>query len=261
MCWMRIQLLVAQKTPSCAPWLGLTFRIQINAHQSRSCRCGRPHQSLWSVCTHRSKLPTVVAASKRCATVWAIARKSCIFVCRLFPCVTASECVTPRLNLLLDFRSTQVVRWVAVILVLVHFEAAAPLLVKVPFGSFPHQFKKKKPIMWFKKHMTRIVIMTVYVQGIWCKTLGMAFKAAFHHPPERVCSLLKTFFSTITRPPTEYFATYHYIQKDEATYNCLELNIIYFKLNQHILVNQILDIFLFFFSDVAQELTLGLMLK
>ena len=66
---------------------GLTFRIHIDAHRSKSRRCGRPHTLLWSECTHRSRLSAVVA-SVRFATVWAIARKSYRVFCQ--PCSVVS---------------------------------------------------------------------------------------------------------------------------------------------------------------------------
>ena len=69
---------------------GLIFRIQIDAHRSKPCRRGRPRRSLWSVCTHRSILPIVVAA-ERTTAVWAIPQIFCHFVC--WPCPCLSFCL------------------------------------------------------------------------------------------------------------------------------------------------------------------------
>jgi hypothetical protein len=54
-------------------------RIWINAHRSRACRRGQPRSLDWSVCTHRRRLPTVVAL-KRFVSVWATGRKSHLLV-------------------------------------------------------------------------------------------------------------------------------------------------------------------------------------
>ena len=78
MWWMGSLLLVSKKY--CAPCSldsGLSHpgRIRIDAHRSKACRCGWPRSFIWSVCTRRSRLPTVVA-SERFVSVWATGRNS-----------------------------------------------------------------------------------------------------------------------------------------------------------------------------------------
>jgi len=95
--WIGSLLLVSQK--NCTPHSldsGLSHpgRIRIDAHRSKACRRGRPRSLIWSVCTHRSRLPTVVA-SERFVSVWATGQNLRLFVLREYPLVSAKpgECV------------------------------------------------------------------------------------------------------------------------------------------------------------------------
>jgi len=81
MWWMGTLFLVSHK--NCTPrsldsGLSHPCRIQIDAHRSKACHRKRPHSLIWSVCTHRSRLPTVVA-SERFVSVWATGRNSRLF--------------------------------------------------------------------------------------------------------------------------------------------------------------------------------------
>jgi len=67
--------------------LGLSFRIQINAHQRKPCHRGRPRRLLWSVCTHQSII-LIVVSSERLTAVWVITWNCCRFVCRQCPCLS-----------------------------------------------------------------------------------------------------------------------------------------------------------------------------
>jgi len=67
-----------------------TSRIRINAQRRKTCLCGRARSLFWSVCTHCSRLPTVVA-SERLASVWATVRNSRLFVCRQYPVMSAKR--------------------------------------------------------------------------------------------------------------------------------------------------------------------------
>jgi len=155
MCCMRTQLLVSQKIPLRAPSTG---QFKLTHTEASLVVVWRPRRSLWIVCTHRSRLPTAVA-SEWFAVVWAIAQKSYLSVCQLCPCVTAKRMRHAKTELPLGFCRKQVVPRVTMILVIIHFEEEAPLIV-----SFPgHTSSKKKPILWFKKHMTRIVMIWQYM--------------------------------------------------------------------------------------------------
>jgi len=65
-------------------------RIWIDAHQSRACWRGRPHNLTWSVCTHRRRLPTIVA-SERFVSVWATGRRSRLAVAWEYPLVSVKR--------------------------------------------------------------------------------------------------------------------------------------------------------------------------
>jgi len=64
--------------------------IRISTHQSKSCHRGQPRSLIWSVCTHRSRLPTVVT-SERFVSVWVTGWKSRLFVLREYPLVSAKR--------------------------------------------------------------------------------------------------------------------------------------------------------------------------
>jgi len=91
MWWMGSLRLVSQNhcTPrSLDSGLSCPGRIPIDAHWSKACRRGRPRSLIWSVCTHRSRLPTVVAL-ERFVSIWATGRNSRLFVPWLYPVVSA----------------------------------------------------------------------------------------------------------------------------------------------------------------------------
>ena len=103
-------LLISQKncTPHSLDSAGHSHpgRIWIDAHRSRACRRWKPRSLIWSVCTHRRRLPIVVT-SERFVSVWAIVRNSRLFVCEGILSCLPSECVTPCLPDLLEFRRAQ----------------------------------------------------------------------------------------------------------------------------------------------------------
>jgi len=91
MWWMGSILLVSQN--NCTPRsldTGLSHPgwIRINAHRSKACHRGWHCRLIWSVFTHRSRLPTVVA-SDWFVSGWAIGRNSRLFFLREYPLVSA----------------------------------------------------------------------------------------------------------------------------------------------------------------------------
>jgi len=142
---MRAQLLVTPKTPRRAP-----------STRALLCEFKSTHTEASLVV-----VGSLVVCFEACASQQTFHSNGLRAICcglsrwskelpRVFGCVLAclpSECVTARLKHLIELRRSQLVPRVPVILVIVSFEAEAPLLVKVPLTSFPHHFKKDHPIL------------------------------------------------------------------------------------------------------------------
>ena len=174
--WIGSLLLVSQK--NCTPHSldkGLSHpgRHRIDAHRSKACRRGRPRSLIWSVCTHCSKLPTVVA-SERFVSVWATGRNSRLFVLRENPLVSAKRmrslgCMTSLSfavhNALQGSQTSSHLFWLpsASVVNFEQFESAALRLVKVPLGSFPHHFKKDRPILSHKTSKEQLWYNGIYM--------------------------------------------------------------------------------------------------
>jgi len=174
--WIGSLLLVSQK--NCTPHSldkGLSHpgRHRIDAHRSKACRRGRPRSLIWSVCTHCSRLPTVVA-SERFVSVWATGRNSRLFVLRENPLVSAKRmrslgCMTSLSfavhNALQGSQTSSHLFWLpsASVVNFEQFESAALRLVKVPLGSFPHHFKKDRPILSHKTSKEQLWYNGIYM--------------------------------------------------------------------------------------------------
>ena len=175
-------LLVLQKI--CTPRslkLGLSHpgRIRIDTHQSNACRRGWPRSLIWSVCTHRSRLPTVVA-SGQFVSVWASVEIRAFLFCESILSFLPGECVTTCLHDLLEFRRAYCVPRFAYLLAFIliaisvssEFQqsiSAALRLDKVPLGSFPHwAISKKTARSCHTKQVQNSYATTVCVQDIPC---------------------------------------------------------------------------------------------
>jgi len=87
MCWMRSLLLVTQKNPLCAP----STRVSLFKFESTHIEASLVFVGgLVGRFGHRNRLATVVA-SEWFALVWAMCRKSSLFVCWLSPFMSAKR--------------------------------------------------------------------------------------------------------------------------------------------------------------------------